>query len=295
MAEMAHIPLVEVSALAFHLTGPETGVLAAIGDRSGVVAYTSVLREEQRWHIRRRRWFSLPIHGALGSEDQWEGAAIDGENRIVLLRESPPQLAVVDDTGAVVIENIDLTLLHGHPLMRAWKDPSSGPEALILLDDGHVLIAKEKNPAAIIEFAPTSDAAPNAHQNRWLPQAVAWQIPVAANLIAVATWFLDTKAASILGDISDAAIGPDQSLYMLSDRSAAIAEVRLEPVGNETPVGDASVSRTWSLADRDNPEGLAFLPDGTALVAYDRKHARNNLVILDQLLSSPWRQSTILD
>jgi hypothetical protein len=284
MTQMAHIPLVEVSALAFHITGPETGVLAAIGDRKGVVAYTSVKRRQLSWHIGLHRWFSVPIHGALGTEDQWEGAAIDGKSRVVLLRESPSQLAVIDYTGAVVARDIRMTLPPGHPVMQAWNDPASGPEALVLLDDGHVLIAKEKDPAAIIEFAPTSDVSPNAEENRWLQQEVAWQLPGAKQLVAVATWFLDPRTSSILSDISDAAIGADRSLYLLSDRSAAIAQVTLGAVDRATSVGVASAGPSWSLSDKKNPEGLVILPDGTALVAYDRHHARDNLVILDHLL-----------
>jgi hypothetical protein len=285
MTQIAHIPLVEISALAFHLTGQETGVLAAIGDRKGVVAYTSVEVKQDNWLIERRSWVSVPIHGALGTKDQWEGAAIDGGGRIVLLRESPPCLAVVDHAGDVVAEHIDLTLPDGHPLTDKWEDPASGPEALILLQDGHVLVAKEKNPAAIIEFAPSSNARPNADRNRWLQPEAAWQLPQADQMVAIATWFLDTTPSSTLLDISDAAIGPHQELYLLSDRSATIAQVRLEQVDSKTHVGNASTIRSWGLADRNNPEGLAFLPDGTALVAYDRQHPRDNLVVLDQLIS----------
>ncbi len=91
-------------------------------------------------------------------------------------------------------------------------------------------------------------------------------------------WPLDDEASELLEDVSDAALGPDGRLYLLSDRSRRIA--RLAP--GFPPGGDpVGVEGSWRLPKRrDKPEGLTFLPDGRAVVATDTKGKGPNLFIL---------------
>jgi hypothetical protein len=284
--QVVDIPLLEVSALGYHTTGAETGVVVAIGDGRGVLAISSVKREGQAWRIQPNVWRTIPIQGTLRTESQWEGAAIDGAGRTVLLREAPAELAVVDYSGAVVARGIHLTLPPGHALADVWKDPASGPEGVVLLGESHVLITREKEPAAIIEFAGSVGDKSHAVRGQWLPQRTAWSLPD-NDLVAVATWFLADEATA-LGDISDAAVGPEGSLYLLSDRSAKIARVHLGALDKLSRFGIASAQRSWRLGEEreewKDAEGLAILPDGTALVALDRKKARKNLLVLERLL-----------
>ena len=63
---------------------------------------------------------------------------------------------------------------------------------------------------------------------------------------------------------------------MLSDRSGAIGRVGLPLVaGSGRP---ATLDRIWRLpADIDKAEGLAFLPDGSAVVAVDHPKVGRNI------------------
>ena len=60
-----------------------------------------------------------------------------------------------------------------------------------------------------------------AARRRWLAAAAAWDIPDGP-LTAVATWLLDAPAEQVLADVSDAAVGPDGELYLISDRTAML-------------------------------------------------------------------------
>lgn len=280
-----HVPLPEVSALGLRVLGPGTGVIVAVGDRRAVLAAASVEHTARHgWRPAQDGWSTIPVAAPLDSGHQWEGVALDGAGRFVLIREAPPAVAVVDATGTVVAPDMPLTLPAGHPLSGAWADEASGPEGLVLLPGGAVLIAKEKSPAALIEFAPTAAAASHAARRHWLTPAAAWDLPDGP-LTAVATWLLDTPAGQVLADVSDAAVGPDGELYLLSDRTATLARIALGPLDVDG-TGTAAVTASWDLgSDCKDAEGLAILPDGTVLVAMDRGHPRDNLLLYPQLIA----------
>ena len=280
-----HVPLPEVSALGLRVLGSGTGVMVAVGDRRAVLAAAPVEHTARHgWRPTPDGWSTIPVAAPLDGGHQWEGVAVDGAGQFVLVREAPPAVAVVDAAGTVVAPDIALTLPVGHALSGAWTDGSSGPEGLVLLPGGAVLIAKEKSPAALIEFAPAAAEGSHAARRHWLATAAAWDVPDGP-LTAVATWLLDAPAGQVLDDVSDAAVGPDGELYLLSDRAATLARVALGPL-DAGGTGTAAVTASWDLGgDCRNAEGLAILPDGTVLVAMDRKHPRDNLLLFPHLLA----------
>ena len=84
-----------------------------------------------------------------------------------------------------------------------------------------------------------------------------------------------------LPDISDATIGPDGRLYLLSDKGSAIARLpdMLDPQG-----GTIEPVEVWRIAGSpENPEGLVILADGTPLIGLDTKAAGGNLLRLEPL------------
>jgi uncharacterized protein YjiK len=146
-----------------------------------------------------------------------------------------------------------------------------------LTDRGHLLVVKEKDPPAILEFGPAGD------------DPVGWRRggPTAAPasgdaaLTMLATWWLGKELATRLPDISDATVGPDGRLYLLSDQGSAIARLPdvLDPRG-----GDVEATAMWRIAGSpENAEGLVILDDGTVLVGLDTKSSRRNLLRLNPL------------
>jgi hypothetical protein len=139
------------------------------------------------------------------------------------------------------------------------------------------LVVKEKDPPAILEFGPPGDA------------PVGWRRgvdptpppPGDASLTVLATWWLGEEMQKRLPDISDATVGPDDRLYLLSDQGSSVARLPdlLDPQG-----GTVEPVAVWRIAGSpENPEGLVILSDGTPLVGLDTKSPRRNLLRLEKL------------
>jgi hypothetical protein len=266
--DIADVPLREVSGLA--LRGSE---LLAVGDHDPVV-FTAPL---EPWPL---RWEGIDLAG-LGLPDggtQFEAIQPVGEHTILVLQEQPARVLFIDLAAPALIGCLLLDVPKGHRLRESWLgDRSSRGESLVLAERGHLLIVKEKNPAAILEFGPAGD------------EPVGWRrggptvAPAAgdATLTVLATWWLGDDLAKQLPDISDATVGPDGRLYLLSDQGSAIARLpdSLDPGG-----GSVHADALWRIAGSpESAEGLVILNDGTPLVGVDTKSPGQNLLRLKQL------------
>ncbi len=161
VARTEDVPLKEVSGICLR-RGPG-GVLqvVAIGDRAAVGAWT-VVPDEPGAPL---HWEVAPLTGLAGTripenDAQIEAVCADGAGRVLLLQESPPRVELVDPQARRVIASIDLRIPDGHALSASWgeADGSRG-EGAIFLANGHLLVAKEKDPPALIEFGPAGEAA----------------------------------------------------------------------------------------------------------------------------------------
>src|SRR5262245_17109035 len=84
--------------------------------------------------------------------------------------------------------------------------------------------------------------------------------------------------AKTCADFSDLEIGPDGCLYLLSDKSCTIARLDDLRAGG----GTAALLDAWRLGNLDGkPEGLAFTPQGRAVIGLDTRKPRRNLVLLE--------------
>lgn len=266
--DSADVPLREVSGLALH--GSQ---VLAVGDHDPVV-FTATAGE---WPL---RWQGIDLDG-LGLPDggvQFEAVASTGDGTVLVLQEQPARVLQLDLTAPALLGELHLDIPEGHPLRQAWLgDRSSRGEAMVLTGGGHLIVVKEKDPATILEFGPAGDA------------AVGWRRGVAtaapavgdATLTVLATWSLGERLAEWMPDISDATVGPDGRLYLVSDQGATIARLpdSLDPAG-----GTVEAAAIWRIAGSpENAEGLVILDDGTPLVALDTKSAKKNLLRLDPL------------
>ena len=266
--DVADVPLREVSGLALH--GPN---LLAVGDHDPVVF--SAARDEWPLH-----WRGIDFAGA-GLPDggiQFEALVSAGGDSVLVLQEQPARVLHLDLAAQALLAELHLEVPEGHQLREAWLgDRSSRGEALLLAGRGHLIVVKEKDPAAILEFGPAGDA------------AVGWRRggPVSppatgdATLTVLATWWLGEELSEWLPDVSDATIGPDGRLYLVSDQGGAIARLpdSLDPAG-----GTIEATALWRIAGHpQNAEGLAILNDGTALVGLDTKSPKKNLLRLEPL------------
>jgi hypothetical protein len=253
--------------------------LIAVGDRASTVAWAFLTDgdAELDWHsidISR-----LPASSLPAKDSQIEAVCADGAGRVLLLQEAPPRAELVDIGTSRAIASIDLVVKGRDELARSWEDPDgSRGEGAVLLPGGHLLVAKEKHPAALIEFGPRGARPKGLARGGALAEGARWQLKNGRHrFVPLAVWWPDKKLKKACDDFSDLEIGPDGRLYLLSDKSATI--VRLDDLPAEG--GDASHTAAWRLDDLGaKPEGLAFSPRGCAIVALDKRKARNNLMRL---------------
>jgi hypothetical protein len=206
-------------------------------------------------------------------DPQIEAICADGTGRVLLLQESPPRFELLDLDESRVVASIELVVEGNDSLASSWSQPKgSRGEGVALLPDGHLLVAKEKEPAALIEFGPPGSRPRGLALSGALADGDRW--PVAEDcrqFVALATWLPDKVLTETCADFSDLEIGPDGSLYLLSDQSATIARLDDLPVGGHK----ARLTAAWRLNDlKGKPEGLAFAPDGRAIVALDKRKRR---------------------
>lgn len=278
ISSYGEIPLHEVSGLALAQWDRGT-FLVAVGDSGPDVAFVALPDAPESsavletWQVIDLSTIDAPAH--TPRIEQAEAIAVDGARTAAVLIEDPPLLLVLDVpdrriTHTFVLDGGDLP-----GLGRTWADDAtSRGEGLVLLRDGHVLVIKEKRPAGFLEFGPKGSAAAGVSSLTLHPEDAEWSAPSGSILAALAWWPADDR----LGDLSDAAVGPDGSLYLVSDKSNAIGRLALPLV----PDGHtARFERIWGLPDDVvKAEGLAFLPGGEAVVAVDQPHLGRNLVVL---------------
>jgi len=250
VVDVSDVPLREVSGLAVQGTR-----LLAVGDHDPVVFSAELGSWPLRWHGIDLDGLGLPEGGA-----QFEAIESVGEHTVLILQEQPARILHLDLSGPAVIGSSELVVPEGHPLREAWLgDRSSRGESLLQRPDGGLLVIKEKDPPAILEFGPR----------------------VESSLEVVRTWWLGASSVDQLPDISDVSLGPDGRLYVLSDQGGAIGRL---PRTLPTDVDTVDVDAVWRIAGKPvNAEGLVILADGTPLVGLDTKSPRNNLLRLQPL------------
>jgi hypothetical protein len=275
------VPLREVSGICVRRGSSHEMSLIAVGDRVAKVARLSLPHCDSG----SLDWRTMNVAKFSGSElpdddPQIEAISCDGAGRVLMLQETPPRAEFVDLEASQVVASIELAVEGSSELADSWYDPKgSRGEGVVLLPGGHLLVAKEKQPAALIEFGPPGSRPIGLPAGGVLEDGARWPIGEGRHeFVALTIWFPDETLAEMCADFSDLEIGPDGRLYLLSDKSAAIARLDDLPPGG----GMTTFAAAWRLHELDGkPEGLAFTAEGRAIVALDKRKARHNLVFLE--------------
>jgi hypothetical protein len=206
---------------------------------------------------------------------QLESVALDGAGCAWVLTEGTSLLAGVDLDARAPVAVLALDTSSIPELHAAWTAPdASRAEGLALLVDGHLLVAKEKDPAGLVELGPAGDVARGVSAVTLLPAEQPYVVR-SEQLTALAWWLWPHGEA--LSDLSDLAVDRDGGLWVLSDQSRALARIALPLVPGEAP----QVAEVLRLPKKiDKPEGLAFLPSDVIAVADDRHDEAENLWLL---------------
>jgi uncharacterized protein YjiK len=265
------VPLKEVSGIAVSSTPagvPMTLVAVADEDASVVVA-TVDDNGPRRWRVvDLSAVYSPPKEGS-----NFEGVAVDADGVIVIVAEHPPSLLVFRPDPPAGLRRVGLSVDSARALTGLrFKDLRA--EGLVLLREGHVLVASEKDPPGLLEFGPPEEPPLGMKAQTWLPATESFACPTGDGQYHALAWW---PLANGLAGISDLAVHAGR-LYALSDEDAAIGLVADGPYRQFQPL----VTDTWRLQVADDeltsPEGMAFLPDGSYFVVYDRKSTGPNLL-----------------
>jgi hypothetical protein len=275
------VPLQEVSGVCLRRESGGDMALVAFGDRTSMAAWVELPSDDQGEYV----WKTVDLADVEGSEiprddPQVEAVCADGAGRILILQESPPRVELLDWAARRVVTRIALDIPAGHPLHDSWVDAeSSQGEGAAFMKGGHLLIAKEKDPAAFIEFGPEGDAPAGFDGDSALEGGARWPIADGDHVfVPLAVWMPSVKLQWACEDFSDLEVGPDRRLYLLSDKSASIVRLGDLVVGD----GTARADEVWELPTLDGkPEGLALTRNGRVIVALDTKRAKENLVLLE--------------
>ena len=262
------VPIPELSSLA--LAGADDGPaqLLAIGDKRSMLARAVLTDEPLEWDV-----VNLRRYGVNKRRGQFEGIAVAGEGRILLLSEDPPLVHVVDIAGDRV-ERIVLSPGRIPQLDDIFDESSSAGEGLLPLRAGRLIVAKEKRPALLVEFGPVgADAVAVASAS--FPGSAERLGQFDARLEALAGWKLGE-----LDDVSDLAFA-GSGLYVLSDRSRRVVmiDLPLDPGAERALIGvgwDLSVPGRADEPD-GKPEGLVVTDDGQLIIGLDTETSHENL------------------
>jgi hypothetical protein len=282
------VPVKEVSGICLRREKANRTSLIAVGDRKAELARAAQRLDGEtglEWSI--VRLTELPDVNLPEKDPQIEAVCADGAGRVFLLREDPPSVEVIDSEARRGVATI-LLEVKGNKSLRWAKPGGSRGEGMVLLPGGHLLVAKEKDPAAFIEFGPEGSTPRGLERGGALAGGKGWQMKEGVQqFVALAVWWPHRALEEACADFSDLEIGPDGNLYLLSDKSQSIARIgALVPGGRK-----ASLEKVWRLSELDGkPEGLAFTAAGCALVALDKRKAKKNLVLLEPAIAARGRR-----
>lgn len=272
------------------LTARRERVLA-VGDEDFALASVEV---DDDGSPARPRWDDLApaLRAArvdLRSGSGFEAIACDVDGTLVLLQEEQARLLVLAPDLLRLLHVLVLAVPFDDPVLNpAWRrHPNSRGEGLLLLERGHVLVAKERDDPCLIEFGPLGDAPIGVAADTVLAPTGRFQLPdaVESDLVPLAVWPLAGAAATRLPTLNDLALGPDGRVYALSSESKVIARLEERLVPGER----ACATDTWWIGDgipggrSARPEGLTFLPSGRPAVGIDTRHPEDNFVVLQRL------------
>lgn len=263
----ARVPLREVSGLAVRTAADGALHLLAIGDRTAEVAVAPVAADATLGE-----WIVVDLHALdrdVAGLAQLEAVAADGAGLVAVLAEEPA-LLVAGDAATRRLAGAWRLDVSAAP-EAAWDaDENSRGEGLVLMRNGHALVAKEKRPPYLIEFGPAGSTALGLGPDSFLAGGEAWPPPAGDSLVALAAWPVDDAR---LADLSDLALDARRRPWVLSDQSRSLGRIETGADGAVSVVDLVQLPKGV-----EKPEGLAFLPDGSALVASDLPGEADNLV-----------------
>jgi hypothetical protein len=225
---------------------------------------------------------ALPQWPYPDAASQFESVTSDGGSLVALMREDPPVVLVADTATRELRAEIELVAPKGSLLDGQWDDPSSRGEGLVLLRGGRMLVAQEKRPRALIEFGPAGTTPGGLGVDDFLRPDESWDTPSGSTqFVPLSMWELKGDAKDAMGDISSITVGPDGSLWLLSDKSSCVARLALAEPLPASADRITEFDEVWLLPEGAvKPEGFVALDEERVLVVMDTRSTTGNGMIV---------------
>lgn len=229
-------------------------------------------------------WRRIPLSecdgGSAAMFQSMEAVTVDGLGRLVVLTENPPRVALVDPSDRWVAACASLVVTGRFPkTRRTWGvDGAVKGEGIVLLRDGHLLVAKERSPAVWGEWGPESHFPVGLSPQTLLAPDEGWP-PPPDRLVLLHRWTLQPDpGGETITDVSDMSVGPDGRVWVISDKDRRIGRL---PEFMAPDTDTVNLDGVWALGGGKvkHPEGLAIGQDGTIYVARDTKKPKSNLLV----------------
>lgn len=219
----------------------------------------------------------LPTRGS----SQFEGIATDGGGRVFVLQEGAARVLVLAADMKTLEHAIELHVPLDLPdLGRAWDDkPNARGEGLLLLGDGHILVAKQHTPVRLIEFGPAGDAPLGYAPGTALAPDEDFTVrgDHGSVLEVLTSWSL--APAANVKSVNDLAVDAAGRLHFVSSSSRCIGRLDADLIPGADEIATTVLPLPDALFTRkaDNAEGLAFVDTLGWLVAFDLQRYDRNL------------------
>ena len=218
---------------------------------------------------------------AVADASQFEAIVAD-KDRIFVLQESSSLIFVLSGEDFSCQGVLTLTTAHDARIDSDWKaDPNSRGEGFLLLKNGHIIVAKEKDPVTLVEFAPMGEGVSGFRTGDAVTGRDVFPMPRGSDTVysAIKSWPLSSNSEFKVADISDLAIGPDGSIYALSDQSNGFGKIDSTLRPDEKTF---KVKSFWQFPKKIiKPEGLSIGEDSHIYVTTDGGEGLDNFFVLD--------------
>lgn len=202
---------------------------------------------------------------------QWEGIAAD-QNHFFLLKEFPSSIVVVDRKGEKVssLIRLDYNVDKIDTKKKHKKRDNSLGEGLILLNNGHILVARENTPPSIIEFGPRGAEAKGFDGQLILNS----EFPLNSNrmdYVALKSWKTELNDTCDLSELTLAPNGKIRVLSQTCNQVIELGELSLKAT-------KAKTMKSFQLSNIvEKPEAMAIRANGQTIIGSDTKHQARSI------------------
>lgn len=258
----AHFTLVDFHDQAFHLT--------AFDPSDAIVDQFSICRSLERGRCKK-------FNKELTSD--WEAVAADPTGLVALLQEFSSSVVLINQRGDWPMKRIHLDFRSvgievASPRERLAENTLG--EGMVLMRNGHIAIAKERFPAAVIEFGPEGEEPLGLHSGSILKKT-SFRIPISEKpFVPLKVW---RREGGSKCDISELTVDEQGAVYLLSENCRRILYY---PDGLSADSNSLDSKQGWSVPkDIKSPEALAITSQGF-LVGSDIKSKKPSLFLIER-------------